>query len=75
MEPRVTVTCLKRDLSLVEGLLDECSREYTDFIRKELDVEKPVEMNVNTDSFLELRTIEDLKTTQTITKTEETKKW
>lgn len=72
---------------MVQGLIGECAQEYKDFIHKELDIEKTVDISIDTHSHLEERTFKGLNAgtfakettsqldSHRISKTDETRKW
>ncbi len=75
------IRCLKRDVKLVEGLLPSIAEEYKQFIKKELGIEKTVEITVNQREFMDLRELEQPTEdvihshSDRISKTDETIKW
>lgn len=74
------IKCLKRDQKLVEDLIPTVVEEYKQFIKKELEIDKSVEITVDRE-FLEEREPEQTTSTSVhshldrISKTDETKKW
>lgn len=86
LEPSVLVRCLKRDVEVCKSLVGEIQQEYRDYIRKELDIEKTIDVAVDTENFLEQRSYQNAHgnvkegnssslMSHRISKTDEMKKW
>jgi len=60
-ERRVVLRCLERDRDLVKKLIPECVSEFQTFVKKELDIEWSLEVDLDEKRFLQLRKIENLE--------------
>lgn len=60
-EKKVIIRCLSRDKDFVEELVPECVHEFQDFVRKELEIDWPLHVEVDDHTFLQLRRIEEIK--------------
>ena len=58
LEPVVIIKCLERDVNSIEKILPACKQLFKEVIRKELDIELPLEVIIDKNRFLELRKIE-----------------
>lgn len=59
-ERSVVLRCLERDRDLVKKLIPECITEFQAFIKKELEIDWPLEVDLDERTFLSYRKVENL---------------
>lgn len=52
LEKNIVIRCMKEDKDLITGMLDECKAEFNEFLKKEMNREFNVNLEVS-DAFLE----------------------
>lgn len=60
-EKKVAIRCLARDKDLVNELIPECIEEFKAFVKKELEIDWPLHVELDERIFLQLRRIEEIK--------------
>lgn len=79
MEHKVILRCLEKDAKTVKGLIPDCIKEFKAFIKKELNIEWELEVEVDEEFPLEYRNVQskedDHFQNRRIHKSEEDKKW
>ncbi len=62
---------------MVEELVPTCIQEFQEFVKQELEIEWPLEVEVENKVYLQLRKLEDLQDShgRGLLKSEEDKKW
>lgn len=53
LEKKIVIKCKEEDVALIKGLLDDCKKEYKAFLKKNVDKEPNVELEVSDKMFLE----------------------
>lgn len=74
----MTLRCLARDKELVSQLIPECIEEFKAFVKKELEIDWPLQVDLDDKTYLQLRRIEEIKDLHEgrgVQKSDEDKKW
>jgi len=58
LEQKVVIKCLEKDLPLVERIIPSCKQLFKEVIKKEMDIDFPIEVYFHKDRFLDLRKLE-----------------
>ncbi len=84
-EKSVVIKCLERDANLIESCLDSAIRRFVELVKKQMNIDFPVTIKVNKETFLVPREIKDNSETlveeydhisnEIISKNDEDKKW
>lgn len=74
----MTIRCLPRDKDLVRDLIPGCVEEFKAFVKKELEIDWPLQVDLDDRTFLQLRRIEEISELHAgrgVAKSDEDKKW
>merc|ERR1711907_522584 len=80
LEHKVILRCLEKDFSTVKGLIPDCIKEFQAFIKKEVDLDWEIEVEIDEERPLDYRNVQvedehnDVYGTRRIHKAEEDRK-
>ena len=53
MEPQVQIRCMKKDVPLIESIMEQCSKEFQAMVKKECNKDLKVQLMVDTNNYLD----------------------
>lgn len=53
MESNVQIRCMKKDIPLVESIMEQCSREFQEMVKKECNKDIKCNLMIDTNNMLD----------------------